>query len=129
MVPDQLPEISAASAAAAKMAQSTAVAKRIRRVMSAILAPGDADKLLDALEEGGAEIRTALGFDVQGDFVAFDDALAEEFGGSAVHIGHHEEGDLVAHNFAFAQRQRRALRMGHGARQFCTVLFEGKSEG
>src|ERR1022692_4577378 len=39
-VPDQLPETSAASAAPAKMTQSTAVARRIRRVMTAILPPG-----------------------------------------------------------------------------------------
>src|ERR1017187_5149229 len=37
MVPDQLPEISAASTAPTRSTQSTAVAKRVRRVMPAIL--------------------------------------------------------------------------------------------
>src|ERR1035438_9304726 len=40
--------------------------------------------LLDAFEKGGAEIGTALGSDVQGNFVSLDDAFAGELGGSAV---------------------------------------------
>jgi hypothetical protein len=40
MVPDQFPDTSAANATQQKMAQITAVAKRIRLVMTSILPPG-----------------------------------------------------------------------------------------
>src|ERR1035441_7185810 len=83
--------------------------------------------LLDAFEDHGAVVLPCIGLGGDGDFVALDDARADELGGSAAHVRLDEEGDLVAHHLAIAQRQI-ARRRGNGAGQLFTVLLENKSQ-
>src|ERR1039457_5620366 len=62
-------------------------------------APPIGTVLLDAFENhGAAEIRATVGLGSQGNFVAFDDALAAERGGIAAHVPLDVEGDLIADN-------------------------------
>src|ERR1035441_8217001 len=84
--------------------------------------------LLEALEDHGAEIPPAIDLGGYGNFVAFDDALADELRGSSAHIRRDEERDLVAYNFAIAQRQI-ARRRGHRAGQLLAILFKDKRQG
>src|ERR1035441_627516 len=59
--------------------------------------------LLDAFEDHGAVVLPCIGLGGDGDFVALDDARADELGGSAAHVRLDEEGDLVAHHLAIAR--------------------------
>src|SRR6476646_1386169 len=85
-------------------------------------------RLFRAFQDRWRKIRAAVGLDGQGNLFAFNDTIADELGGGAVHLCCDKERQLVALYFTLIQGQWRAIVVSHGAVELLTILLQGKSE-